>query len=69
VVTSLGAPWWVDRLVMWQPVKRILSTALIGTCAPHCRFEMLSLYKAEKLATPEVEAFSARIRKRLRKWS
>jgi len=67
-VTSLGAPWWVDRLVMWQPVKRILSTALIGTCAPQCRFEMLSLYKAEKLATTEVEAFSARIQKLLRKW-
>lgn len=67
-VTSLGAPWWVDRLVMWQPVKRILSTALIGTCAPRCRFEMLSIYKAEKLATTEVEAFSARIRKRLLAW-
>ena len=67
-VTSLGAAWWVDRLVMWQPVKRILGTALIGTCAPQCRFEMLSLYKAEKLATTEVEAFSVRIRKRLRKW-
>jgi len=68
-VTSLGAPWWVDRLVMWQPIKRILSTALIGTCAPDCRFEMLSLYKAEKLASAEVGAFCARIRKRLLKWS
>ena len=68
-VTSLGAPWWVDRLVMWQPVKRILRTALTGTCAPHCQFEMLSLYKAEKLATGEIEAFSARIRKCLLKWS
>ena len=68
-VTSLGAPWWVDRLVMWQPVKRILSTALIGTCAPRCRFEMLSLYKAEKLTTTEVHAFCASIRKRLSKWS
>jgi NAD(P)H dehydrogenase (quinone) len=68
-ITSLGAPWWVDRLVMRQPVKRILSTALMGTCAPHCRFEMMSLYKAEKLATTEVEAFGARIRKRLLKWS
>jgi len=68
-VTSLGAAWWVDHLVMWQPVRRILSTALIGVCAPRCRFEMLSLYKAEKLATVEVEAFSARIRRRLRAWS
>ena len=33
-VTSLGSPWWVDRLVLWQPVKRVLKTALLGTlCA------------------------------------
>src|ERR1035437_8523722 len=33
-VTSLGSPWWVDRLVMWQPLKRALKIALLGTCAP-----------------------------------
>jgi NAD(P)H dehydrogenase (quinone) len=68
-VTSLGAPWWVDRLVMWQPVKRILKTALLGTCAPACRFEMLSLYKAERLDTATTKAFCSRIEKELAKWS
>lgn len=68
-ITSQGSPWWVDRLVMWQPVKRILGTALLGTCAPACRFEMMSLYKAEKLASREVEAFCSRIRHVLGKWS
>lgn len=29
VVTTLGSPWWVDRLVMWQPVKRIMKN---GVC-------------------------------------
>lgn len=33
VVTSLGAPWWVDRLIMWQPVKRVVKYALLGACA------------------------------------
>ena len=68
-VTSLGSPWWVDRLIMWQPLKRILSTALFGTCAPTCRFEMLSLYKAENLAATKVESFNSRIQKVLVKWS
>jgi len=68
-VTSLGSPWWVDRLVMWQPLKRILSTALFGTCAPACRFEMLSLYKAENIAATKVQSFSSRIQKVLVKWS
>src|SRR6478735_5424366 len=43
-ITSLGSPWWVDRVVLRQPVKRVLKTALLGTCAPASRFEMLSLY-------------------------
>jgi NAD(P)H dehydrogenase (quinone) len=67
-ITSLGSPWWVDRLVMWQPVKRMLKIALLHTCAPACRFEMLSLYKAERLPGHEVELFCSRIHKALAKW-
>lgn len=68
-VTSLGSPWWVDRLVLRQPVRRILKTALLGTCAPACRFQMLSLYEAERLRAREVETFRTRVRKALAHWS
>ena len=68
-ITSLGSPWWVDRFVMRQPLKRILGTALLGVCAPTCRFEMLSLYKAEHIAAPEAQAFCRRIKTALLKWS
>ncbi|MDD5365901.1 MAG: NAD(P)H-dependent oxidoreductase [Gallionellaceae bacterium] len=67
-ITSLGSPWWVDRLLLWQPVKRVLKTAIFGTCAPACQFEMLSLYKAECLSAKEVEAFCSRIERGLAKW-
>lgn len=66
--TSLGSPWWVDRLLLRQPVKRVLKTALLGTCAPACRFEMLSLYKAERLAQSQVRLFCSRIEHALSKW-
>jgi NAD(P)H dehydrogenase (quinone) len=68
VVTSLGSPWWVDRLVMHQPVKRVLKTAILGACAPKCRFEMLSLYKSERLKDAQVKRFWARIEKTLTQW-
>lgn len=68
-VTSLGAPWWVDRLVMRQPVKRMLKFALLHTCAPACRFEMLSLYKAESVSPERVRDYRARIGKLLRAWA
>ena len=67
-VTSLGSPWWVDRLIMRQPVRRVLKTAIVGTCAPHCRFQMLSQYKSEQLSQGQVERFGARIEQALREW-
>lgn len=67
-ITTLGSPRWVDLLVMRQPVKRVLKTALLGTCAPACRFEMVSLYKAEQLTPARVQAFRARIGRTLERW-
>jgi putative NADPH-quinone reductase len=66
-VTSLGSPWWVDRLLL-RPVRRVLKTALLGTCAPACRFEMLSLYRAEQLEPARVRAFRLRIERLLSRW-
>ncbi|WP_199031214.1 NAD(P)H-dependent oxidoreductase [Ralstonia sp. ASV6] len=67
-ITSLGSPWWVDYLVLRQPVKRILKLALLGTCAPKCQFKMLSLYKAESLTSAQVQAFCSRIERKLFVW-
>lgn len=60
-VTTLGSPRWVDWFIMQRPVRRVLKTALLGTCAPGCSFDMLSLYKAEKPAPPAVAAFADRV--------
>lgn len=67
-ITSLGSARWVDRLVMWQPVKRVLRIAILGACAPACRFAMLSFYNAEKLGATEVAACCLRVERSLRKW-
>lgn len=67
-VTSLGSPWWVDRLVLRQPVKRVLKTAIVGTCAPRCRLEVLSLYNSEQLSGVRVEQFGARVERALLRW-
>lgn len=67
-VTTLGAPWWVDFLVMGRPIRKIIKIALLSTCAPNCSFEMLSLYKSEKLTTDKVDRFTNRIMKTLDGW-
>ena len=63
VVTTLGSPWWIDRLVMRQPVKRVLKTGLVFACAPHARFNMLSFHAAETADAGQVEGFLGRMRK------
>jgi hypothetical protein len=51
-----------------QPIRRVLKSALLDTCAPACRFEMLPLYKAEALSAGQVESFRSRIRRTLAVW-
>lgn len=68
-ITSLGSSWWVDYLVLRRPVRRVIKTALLGTCAPSCEFEMLSLYKAENLTSIRVHEFCSGIQKTIAKWS
>ncbi len=67
-VTTLGAPGWVDWLVMRRPVRRVLKSAILGACAPRARFEMLSLYNAEKTTPASAEAFAANIERTLSAW-
>jgi NAD(P)H dehydrogenase (quinone) len=69
VITTLGSPWWVDRLVMWQPVKRIMKLALLGACASNSKLQFLSLYNSEKLDEKRINAFKNRIDKALKSWS
>jgi NAD(P)H dehydrogenase (quinone) len=63
VVTTLGSPWWIDHLVMRQPLKRVLKTGLLFACAPQAKFAMLSFHAAETADLVRTERFVARIHK------
>lgn len=63
VVTTLGSPWWIDRIVMGQPVKRVLKTGLVFACAPQAKFQMLSFHQAETADAAQVDGFVERLRK------
>jgi len=57
VITTLGAPWWVDTFVLWKPVNRVLKIAILGACTKKCEFKMLSLYKSETVTEERVAKF------------
>ena len=68
VITTLGAPWWVERVIMRQPLKRILKFALLGACAKDSKLKYLSLYNSEKLDEMKIEQFKSKIEKTLSEW-
>ncbi|MEE9322200.1 MAG: NAD(P)H-dependent oxidoreductase [Granulosicoccus sp.] len=61
VITTLGSPWWVDRLIMRQPVKRIVKIALLATCAKSSKLQCLSLYRCEQSSAQDIARFQSRI--------
>lgn len=66
-ITTLGSPWWVDRLVMRRPVRRILKWGVFKACAPKARFAMLPFYAAEKPQPARIERFTDLVRRQLQK--
>lgn len=68
VVTTLGAPWWVDFFVLRKPVKKILRFALMGACAKNSKLTYLSFYKCEKINRQRLASFNSRIKQVLQSW-
>ncbi|MCU7872980.1 MAG: NAD(P)H-dependent oxidoreductase [Candidatus Thiodiazotropha sp. (ex Lucinoma borealis)] len=68
VITTLGSPWWVDRLLLRQPQKRVLKLALLGTCAKRSKLTYLTLYKSEDLNQAQITKFSKSIEQALMRW-
>ena len=60
VVTTLGAPWWVDYLILRRPLRRIIKHALLGACAHHCHLKYLSFYKCEKMDEDRMRSMASK---------
>lgn len=61
-VTTMGAPAWVDWLVLRRPVQRILRYAILQPCAPTARLTWRALHRAEAVAAPRLSRLEARLR-------
>jgi NAD(P)H dehydrogenase (quinone) len=64
-ITTLGSPWWIDWFIMFRPVRRVLSRAIIGPCAPGARFSMLSFYDTEKITAGRLAAFEKALKQKM----
>ncbi|MBT9371404.1 NAD(P)H-dependent oxidoreductase [Rhizobium sp. CSW-27] len=60
--TTTGSPWWVVKLYMGNPVRRLLKRGIAAFCARDLDFRMLSLHDMDRVTQARLTAHLARVR-------
>ena len=60
-LTTTGSPWWVVKLYMGNPVRRLLKRGIAAFCAKHVSFRMITLHDMDRVTMEARTAHLARI--------
>jgi NAD(P)H dehydrogenase (quinone) len=61
VVTTYGAPWWLIRLVLRDPVRAVILGGLARLCGRGVETRFLALYNIDAASRAKCAAFIARV--------
>jgi len=61
VVTTYGAPWWLIRLVLRDPVRAVILGGLARLCGPRVETRFLALYNIDAATRAKCAGFLARV--------
>jgi len=64
VVTTYGSPWWITRIVMQDPGRKVLFRALKPMCGPGVRSFHLAHYDMDRSTPASRQAFTERVRRK-----
>ena len=62
VVTTYGASWWMVRLAIGDPARKIVSRAVRALCARDCRVDWYVHYNMDSATPRQLSRFLKRIR-------
>jgi NAD(P)H dehydrogenase (quinone) len=62
VVTTYGAPWWLIKLVLRDPVRAVIHTGIRGLCTRHVKTRFFALYNIETKSSADTTRFLAKVR-------
>ena len=65
VVTTYGSPWWITRIVMQDPGRKVLFRALKPMCGPGVRSFHLAHYDMDRSTPASRQAFAERVRRKI----
>jgi len=62
-LTTTGSPWWVVKLYMGDPVRRLLKRGIAAFCSRDVQFRMISLHDMDRATSKQRTAHLAKIEK------
>jgi NAD(P)H dehydrogenase (quinone) len=62
VVCTYGAPWWLIKLVLRDPVRTVIHTGIRGLCTRHVKTRFFALYSIEAKNSGETGRFLGKVR-------
>ena len=63
VVCTYGAPWWLIKLVLRDPVRAVIHTGIRGLCTRHVKSRFFALYSIEAKTSVETGQFLEKVRR------
>jgi putative NADPH-quinone reductase len=63
VVCTYGAPWWLIKLLLRDPVRGVIHTGIRGLCTRHVKSRVFALYAIEAKSSVETGRFLAKVRR------
>jgi putative NADPH-quinone reductase len=61
VVTTYGGSWWLVRVALGDPARKLISRAVRSLCAPDCKVTWCVHYDMDRAKPAQLERFLARI--------
>jgi len=61
VVCTYGAPWWLIKLVLRDPMRAVIHTGIRGLCTRHVKTRFLALYSIESKTSADTARFLAKV--------
>ena len=61
IIATYGAPWWLIKLALRDPVRAVIHTGIRGLCTRRAKTRFLALYNIEAKTSADTARFLARV--------
>jgi NAD(P)H dehydrogenase (quinone) len=68
VVCTYGAPWWLIKVMLRDPVRGVIHTGIRGLCTRHVKSRVFALYNIEAKRSVETSRFLEKVRQGFRRF-